>query len=282
MRILALLLAFALSACSTPGGKRTIVASIYPLAFAAERVVGPEWDVIDLTPPGVEAHDLDLTLEQQAAIEDADLVMYLGDIGFQPQVEAAVEETEGSVYSMADALAVHDRSEPTAGDPHVWLDLEAMAGTSHAIAVTLGSVVESERSDFSTRAADVASRFRSLDAEYREGLSDCLFHTAIVTHEAFGFLLERYGLQQYGLSGNTPEAEPTASRLAGARELIDRDEAGAVFFEESAREIAESFAGDIDVAALPLSTLESRPVEGDYFTAMEDNLESLREGLQCR
>jgi zinc transport system substrate-binding protein len=105
----------------------------------------------------------------------------------------------------------------------------------------------------------------------------------IVSHEAFGYIAESFGLEQFGLAGVTPEAEPAADRLAQARTLIEAGEAGAVFYEEheDARKLAESFARDEGVPALPLSTLESRPVEGDYFTVMEDNLESLREGLQC-
>src|SRR5687768_7956230 len=111
-----LLLATALlvAGCSsTEGDGRTVVASIYPLAFAAEQLTGPEWTVVDLTPPGTEAHDLELSFEDRAAIQDADLVLYLGDIGFQPQVERAVDQAEGIVVAPLPAGLT--------GDPHFWL-----------------------------------------------------------------------------------------------------------------------------------------------------------------
>lgn len=261
--------------CSDGGEEtRTIVASIYPLAFVAERVAAPYWEVIDLTPTGVEAHDLDLTLEQRSAIQDADVLLYLGDIDFQPQVEAAAQERQGSVIALADQLILR----PQEGtDPHIWLDPGAMR--------TAASLVANEISAPFPRTTAIRRELERLENRFQQVLSlaDCKYRVAVVTHEAFNYMIGRYGFEQFGLSGLVPESEPTAKRLAEAQELIDSGEAGAVFYEEhdDAKRVAESFASDAGVPALPLSTLESRPAEGDYFTVMQDNLESLREGLQC-
>ncbi|MGH2394621.1 MAG: metal ABC transporter substrate-binding protein, partial [Candidatus Limnocylindria bacterium] len=110
-------------ACTAQGDDRnTVVASFYPLAFVAERVAGDDWEVVDLTPPGTEAHDVELSLEDRAAIEEAAVVLYLGDIGFQPQVEAAVEEASGTVVAVGNSA-----EEDLSMDPHVWLDPAHMA-----------------------------------------------------------------------------------------------------------------------------------------------------------
>ncbi len=65
-----------------------VVAAVYPLQYVAERVAGPDATVTGLTPPGVDAHDLELTGSQVAHIAQADLVLYLA--GFQPAVDEAV------------------------------------------------------------------------------------------------------------------------------------------------------------------------------------------------
>jgi zinc transport system substrate-binding protein len=268
-----------LTACSASPGEGTVVASVYPLAFAAEHLARPDAQVIDLTPPGSEAHDLELSLEARAAIEDADIVLYLGDIGFQPQVERAVEEAGGEVVD----LMGYVRTERGVLDPHVWLEPSRFQTIARIISEELCPPENPCPDEGSaSREAFIAELFE-LGRRYADGLAECDFGTAIVTHEAFGYLADFY-FEQFGLSGLTPEAEPTAERLAQARELIDGGRAGAVFYEEheEARQLAESFAADAGVPALPLSTLESRPAEGDYFTVMEDNLESLREGLACR
>ncbi|MDP9184509.1 MAG: metal ABC transporter substrate-binding protein, partial [Actinomycetota bacterium] len=64
----------ALGACtarSTTGDGVQIVASFYPLAEAAEKVGGSLVSVDNLTAPGVEPHDLELTPSQIEAIDTA-------------------------------------------------------------------------------------------------------------------------------------------------------------------------------------------------------------------
>jgi zinc transport system substrate-binding protein len=273
------------TACSGAGsGDRTVVASIYPLAFAAQRVAGPGWSVIDLTPPGTEAHDVELSLEDRSAIEDAEMVLYLGDIGFQPQVERAMNESTGRVVATTegiDLLEGHEEDEPV--DPHVWLDPTSFAAMVGRAADALAAEDPDGTEGYRSRAADLMSDLDDLDGRYRDGLAVCGTDTLVVSHEAFGYLAARYGLEQVGLAGLEPEGEPTVVALEEAAATLSEGDAGAVFYEagDEARRIAETVAGDAGVAALPLSTLESEPSTGDYLTVMEDNLSSLRRGLEC-
>ena len=276
---LVLVLAVGAGGCTAIGGERTIVASVYPLAFAADQLAGPGWEVIDLTPPGSEAHDLELSLQDRAAIEGADLVLYLGQLGFQPQVEAAVAEARGTVVDYRGEV------EALAGnDPHVWLEPNTFSTIARDIAGELCPITDPCEAEEAAGRDRFIQRIHELGGAYFEGLSRCDLSTMLVSHEAFGHLAAFHGLRQFGLTGLVPEAEPSAARLQRARALIDSGEAGAIFYEEGgeARQLAETFAADAGVPALPLSTLESRPAEGDYFSVMERNLQSLREGLQCR
>jgi zinc transport system substrate-binding protein len=283
------MLTLSLPACSeAAGSQRAVVASIYPLAFAAQRVAGPAWEVIDLTPPGVEAHDVELSFEDRAAIEEADLVVYLGDVGFQPQVEAAVEDARGTVLAIGEKQIIHEFEKPLplGTDPHVWLDPGALRTTTSLVANALIEEHRAGRSGYLERAETLKSELRRLDIRYRQTLdiTDCDYQVAVVPHEAFNYIVGRYAFRQYGLAGLAPEGEPTPARLAEAQRLIESGEAGAVFFEptdEASRRTAQTLARDMGVPALPLSTLESQPPEGDYITVMEDNLDSLRRGLGC-
>lgn len=265
--------------CSQAGGERTIVASIYPLAYAAERMAQPGYEVIDLTPPGVEAHDVELTLEQRSAIQDAELVLYLGHIGFQPQVEEAVTEAEGTVIDLSGDLL----AEGGVVDPHVWLEPSSFGTIVSAIAQELCPIKDPCSDEEGARIESFKAELFQLHEAYTQDLIGCRDVTMIVSHEAFGYL-ELYGLRQVGLSGLTPEAEPSADRLANARRLIDSGMAAALFYEARGEdpEADKTLAEDLGVPALPLDTLESEPPTGDYLSVMEDNLESLREGLQCR
>ena len=99
--------------CSGAQGhpKGAVVASFYPLAWAAEHVLPPSEHVVDLTPPGVEPHDVELAPSDVETIQDAKLVVYLGG-GFQPAVEDAVGARDGPSVDLLEG----------GDDPHIWLD----------------------------------------------------------------------------------------------------------------------------------------------------------------
>jgi zinc transport system substrate-binding protein len=270
--------ALVLSGCSGVGAsKRTAVVSFYPLAYAAERILGSGWEVIDLTPPGTEAHDVELTVEARAAIEDADMVIHYGQVGFQPQVDAALEDARGLIVSA---------SGPGAGrDPHMWLWPQLYL--TRVVTAVYRGIDEGQGTDsdgYYRRYRQMVRDLQALEDRYRRTLVDCSHDVLIVPHEAFGYLVIPYHFRQFGLAGPVPEGEPTATRLAEAERLIESGQAGAVFYEptdEQSRRVAESLASDAGVPTLPLSTLESEPPEGDYLSVMEDNLDSLRQGLGC-
>jgi zinc transport system substrate-binding protein len=280
------------AACSGSSDEPTVVASFYPLAFVAERVVGPGWEVIDLTPPGAEAHDVELSIESRAALEDADVVLYLGDLGFQPQVESAVAESDGEVVAVADGLQLmeghpedegEEHSDEPALDPHVWLDPIALGQIVDRVGEGLASADPDGVAGYRQRAVSLGAALADLDGRYRAALESCALNTMVVSHEAFGYLAARYGLEQVGLAGVEGEAEPTAGRLGRAGDLLSSGAAAAVFYEEGgeSKRVAETVAADAGVPALPLWTLESEPVEGDYLSVMEENLVSLQRGLGC-
>lgn len=281
-----------LTGCSdAEGGTRTIVASIYPLAFASQRVAEPGWEVIDLTPPGGEAHDVELSFEQRSAIESGDVVVYLGDIGFQPQVEDSVQDASGVVVDLTERIELLEGPAEEEGehadevlDPHVWLDPVLFQDLVGKISDGLSEADPEAAEEYAGRAEALNNELAELDSRFEEGLRNCQVTEMIVSHEAFGYLAQRYGLEQFGLAGLEPEGEPTAAALQEAVELLRSEGARAVFFEASleAQRIAESVAADAGVDALPLNTLESRPAQGDYLSVMEENLESLRKGLACQ
>lgn len=266
-------------ACRGSSDAITIVASMYPLAWAARSVGGPHVEVTDLTPHGAEAHDTTLTAAQRADLQTSDVVVYLGDIGFQPDVERAVGDAEGTVVDVSRGL----ESDLTA-DPHVWLDPVAMTRIVDEIRAALVDADGAGSAAFDARARAADRALDDLDRSYREALVDCDFTTFVATHEAFGYLADRYGLEQIGILGLVPETEPTAEQVQAVEEAIDTGEAApALFFEDTPEgaDIADAIASDAGVPAFPLGTLEADPGSGDYVSVMRANLRSLTEGLGC-
>jgi zinc transport system substrate-binding protein len=266
---------FLLTACgaSVSAGPDTVVASFYPLAFAAEGVA-PRVPVENLTPPGAEPHDLELSPIDAAAIRDARLVLLLGH-GFQPQLEDAA----GNGDNVLHLLDTPGLDLLPSGDPHVWLDPVRYARIVERIGEALGAQSAAER---------LVARLEDLDAEYREGLANCERHEIVTSHEAFAYLAQRYGLEQIPITGLSPEAEPQPADLARVVDLVEERGATTIYYETLVSpRIAETVARETGATTAVLDPIEGlTPAEAssgdDYFTLMRANLRALEEGLGCR
>lgn len=277
-------LLFAATACDSGGnGRLRVIASFYPLAWAA-RQIAPGADVVDLTPPGAEPHELQLTARQRLDVQNARVVFMIGK-GFQPEVERAVKDARGKVVDVLDGLdLLPSNEEGIEADPHVWLDPTSMRGIALKIAATLADLDPRDESTYLKRGNELARTIEAVNVEARFGLERCELKTLVTTHEAFGYLAKRFGLKEIGLTGLTPEAEPPAAEIRRAEQLARQGEIAAIFYEETDEglRIGRRVADDAGVEALPLNTLEADPAPGDYLTVMRRNADNLRKGLRCR
>ncbi len=247
------------------------------MAYVAEQIGGDAVRVHNLTAPGVEPHDLELSPRDVDRVEDASLVLVLGN-DFQPAVERAAERNAATV-SMIDKLAVQG------DDPHVWLDPGLMTKVVAEVAAALSRLDPTHRDEFADRAQRLTAEVAALDGRYRAGLAKCSRREIVTAHEAFGRLADRYGLTQTAIAGLSPEAEPDAARLAELADLIRRTGVTTVFSEELVSpRVADALAREAGVRTDVLDPLEGL-AEGDagatYFTVMDANLAKLRAALGC-
>jgi zinc transport system substrate-binding protein len=254
--------------------RETVVASFYPLAFAAEQVGGDAVSVENLTPPGAEPHDLEVSPSDVSKIKSADLVLLLGH-GFQPQLEDAAGSGP-EVVALLDTPALDLHPD---GDPHVWLDPVRYMKIVDRIGVVLRRPAAASR---------LLARLRKLDREYRRGLADCARRDIVTSHEAFAYLAERYGLHQIAVTGLNPEAEPTPQALQETVDVVRASHATTVYFERLVSpRLAETVARETGTKTAVLDPIEGltdteRKQGADYFTLMRANLRALRTGLGCR
>ncbi|MFG2191552.1 metal ABC transporter substrate-binding protein [Streptomyces sp. NPDC048639] len=305
-------------------GKLAVVASFYPMEFLVRTIGGSHVSVSDLTEPGVEPHDLEVSPRQTAELSDAGLVVYLG--GLQPAVDEAIKVAE--VKDKVDAADLthleshgtssgHDHGESAgtehdhgdehshgeeghaeedhgeeghdhgggnaAADPHVWLDPAKYAEIAQGVGGALEKADPKHADAYSRNTDALVARLGRLDKAYKDGLANRTTDTFITTHSAFGYLAERYGLHQEGISGIDPESEPSPARMKDLQALAKKEKVSTVFFETIASDrTAKTLAGDI---ALRTDVLD--PVEGitdesqgrDYFEVMQANLRNLQKAL---
>jgi zinc transport system substrate-binding protein len=287
-----LLVACTSSTAADESGTVSVVASFYPLAEAAQQVGGDLISVENLTPPGVEPHDLELAPDDIEAMATADVIVYLGG-GFQPAVEDAVSQAEDAVT--VDALEAVDTKEAPPSeaeegltvDPHVWLDPGRYQEVVRTVADALSEADPANESAYDTNADAYVAKIAALDDDLRAGLADCRRTTIVTSHEAFAYLAESYGLTEVGITGLSPEAEPSARRLAELEDLVDQEGITTIFAEELVSpKVAETLADEAGVTVEVLDPLESLTDDQvaagqDYVSVMRENLDILRGALDC-
>ena len=283
------------SPAAAAGEQVTVAAGFYPIEFVVGRIGGDRVAVEGLTPPGADAHDLELGARQTARISDADLLVHLS--GFQPAVDEAAGQAGDKAFDVTSAVELRSgfeelghegeehEGEAKAGgetDPHVWLDPTLLATIGEAVADRLAAVDPDGAADYRARAAELQTELGQLDTEFREGLDQCARTEMVVSHNAFGYLAARYGLEQVGISGLSPEEEPSPARVAEAARYAKENGVTTIFFETLVSPaVAETVASEVGATTAVLDPLEGQPEGGDYLSGMRSNLQALRTALDC-
>lgn len=297
---------------SAADGTLSVLASFYPLQYVAQQVGGEHVTTSSMTPPGAEPHDLELSPAQTRNISDAALVVYLS--GFQPAVDEAIDQrqpahvvdaattttlipasehastaeeehstgdTSSGTASESDSHDGHDHEGDL--DPHFWLDPTRMTGLADAVEQQLAQIDPDHADNYAANAQALKDKLATLDSDFKTGLNTCQSREIVTSHEAFGYLADRYDLTEFGITGLDPEAEPSPARLREVGDIVREHNVTTIFFEAAVSpKVAETLAQDLGIKAALLDPIETQvSPDADYVDVMRTNLASLRTALVC-
>jgi zinc transport system substrate-binding protein len=282
----------ALTACRpTRSGEHTVVTSFYPLAFIAERVAGRYNEVVDLTPPGVEPHEYELTVRQVAQVDLARVGFY--ESGIAPSVDQAM--ANDSPDHLLDVADVVHLAAPVSGsgveatsadrDPHFWLDPVLMQQATRAFASTMADADPAHAAYYRRQGDRLVRDLGRLDHAFAHALASCATRTVVVSHDAFEYLARRYHLRVVPIAGLEPDAEPSLQRLHDLAGVIGDSHVTTIFFETLASpDLARSLASDLGLRTAvldPVEGLTSADPHATYLTLMRRNLAALAKAGSC-
>lgn len=290
-----------------------VAAALYPLEEIVAKVGGDRVNLIPLTPPGGDSHDVELSAKTLDELADADAVFFLGE-EFQPSVESAVAGLEDTVVTVDLLEAVtlieagdtdpkephgddehseeetHGNDEHAHGehDPHVWTDPANMVLMARQVAQTLTQIDPDHASEYSANADAFVAEMEALGADFDAALSNCATNTVVTSHQAFAYLFARLGLQSVTVAGLNPDDQPSAKELADIAETARTAGVTTVFVDATISErLGRTIADEIgaEVASVdPVETLTraDRAAGETYESVQRRNMAVLAEGLDCR
>ena len=301
---------------SAPAGDvLTIATSFYPLSEIVEQVTtGMNVDIVNLTPPGVGAHDHELTARQLDDLTTVDAVFYLGG-GLQPSVEKAVAQLDSTITVIdlmdhaqtidaaqedeeddhsddehdehKDEEEGHDDHAHGDTDPHVWLDPANMISMTQAVVSTLSTLSPESATTLDTNAAAYIAELEQLGTAMDTAFSNCTSRALVTSHDAFGYFAARAKLDTVPIAGVNPENEPSAKELEAIAKVARDAKATTVFFEAQlpeglAKTVASAIGAEVDVVD-PIETISSDDLSAgkNYISIQTQNIESIAQGLRC-
>lgn len=191
-----------------------------------------------------------------------------------------------------DSADTHDHEDESTGsgdshdhgdiDPHVWLDPLYSIEMAEAIKNELVQKLPEDEEELEANFNKLEKELQELHQEFLSATSDVEHKEFLVSHAAFGYWEQRYGLEQISVAGLSSSNEPSQKELETIIETANEHEIHYIFFEQNVSskltEIVQNEIGAESLTLHNLSVLNEDDIEKgrDYFSIMRDNIEALQ------
>lgn len=283
-------------------GKLAVYTTVYPLQYFTERIGGEYVDVKSIYPPGADEHTFDPTQKNMMALADSDLFFYigLGLEGFVENAEKTLKNEHVEMVATAEGISekmlgeAHDHEEDGhdeeghdhgALDPHVWMSPKLSVELATSIKNSLIDKAPEMAAEFEKNFEQLNAELVELDGQFKVMAANAPSKTFFVSHAAFGYIAEPYGLEQVAIAGLNSQSEPSQKQLASLVEQAQELNVHYILFEQNvSSKPTEVIRKEIGAEALTLHNLGVLTVDDvksneDYFSLMERNIETLSKAL---
>lgn len=289
-----------LTACQTDGNNKSekdkllIYTSVYPIQYVIEEIAGDKADVDSIYPPGVDAHTYEPSSREITELANGDALIYLG-AGMESFAETTVDALASQdidfielgqykeLFSSTNKTTEHAHGD---FDPHIWLDPSRMIEIGDLLKEALTKLSPKDEALFEENFASFEQNMQQLDDLFQDTLVDKENKEILVTHAAYGYWEERYGIEQIAISGLSSSDEPSQKELAAIAKEAKEKQIHYVIFETSTSNRVASIiqehigAEKLRIHNLEVLTEEEIEEEKDYLSLMKENLKTLDKALQ--
>jgi len=288
-----------------------VMTTIYPLYDFARTIGGDKVTVAMLMPPGSDAHHYEPRPNDIVRVNKADLFLFTS-FDMEPWahkiIKAAAEntnmlavETGQGVNLIAVSEHLHsgdvheedthpeEHEHATKYDPHIWLDFDNAGIMVDNIAKAFVNKDPKNSDYYKANASHFKKRLTALDQKYREGLSSCQSRTILhAGHWAFAYLAQRYNIRYASAYNVSADSEPSPQQMMALIRQIKSQKLNYIFYEDmTAPRLAQTLSSETGAGILKLNNghdigKDDMQKGVSFITLMENNLITLKRGMQCR
>lgn len=264
-----------LPSCTVEVNENVIYTSCYSIYDFTKRIVGDKYEVRNLLSNGVEPHDYEMKIKDATNIISSK-AFFINSLGLEVYESSLLDEIKEKTYIVTDEIST--LSIENVVDPHVWLSIKNAKIELKNILSYMKEIDYENYAYYESNYEDEIKKFDELDYEYESKLKTLKNKYLVVSHAAFTYLCNDYGLNQIYISGLSFEDEPSAKDLEKIMEQVKKYKITTIFDEEKVNdEIASRVAKETGVKVDYLNTLESPQGDRDYISYMRENLNKIVE-----
>ncbi|RDW18675.1 adhesin [Oceanobacillus arenosus] len=276
---------------SSDTDKLMVYTTIYPIQYAVEQIGGDTITTETVYPPGVDAHTYEPTSKDMTKIAKSDAFIYLGAgmESFAETTAKALAKQDVTLVEIGEHEALFNSPDTTEHlhddahnhgdhDPHIWLDPLRMIDIASIIKDELITLNPDEEATYTANFATLKKSLLQLDQQFVDTLATKENKSILVSHAAFGYWEERYGIKQISINGISSSSEPSQKELTEIIDQAKEYELDYIIFEQnSSNRVSEVIQNEIGAEALTIHNLsvltdEDITNDEDYLSLMTYNL----------
>ena len=262
--IFSLLIAGFLSACSPQPAsqEKTLYVSILPIRSLVKEIVGEDFRIEVLVPPGASPETFEPTPRQFIGLNEAQLVFNVGLLEFETALLDKIEDRT-KIVDLSRGIVRIEGSCAHAGrngsdhahgvDPHVWTSPRAL----QRMAENAYEAIHARWPDsakYTTNHARLQEELRQLDLRTAEKIARSGIRYFIIYHPALTYYAHDYGLRQEAVEADGKE--PSAKRLTALIRQARKDGIGRILYQSQFPvSVVETIARDIGAECTEIDPL---------------------------
>ncbi|MBM7692981.1 zinc transport system substrate-binding protein [Peribacillus deserti] len=276
--------------------KINIYSTVYPLEYFANSIGGKYVKVSTVYPPGTDEHTYEPSQKDIIKMTEADLFLYIGHglEGFVDKADDIFKSENVEMTAVGEKIDIpavkeeeqheEDHHHHADVDPHIWIDPELAKQMALVVKDELVNKKPEKKEYFEKNYTELSAKLDQLDSRFRAAVKEADRKEIIVSHAAYGYWENRYGIEQISISGLS-SSEPSQKQLKQVVQTAKEHQIKYVFFEQNvSSKLTETIQKEVGAAPLKfhnLSVLTENDIKGkeDYFSLMNKNIAALKTAL---